>query len=261
VLCGAYKALDNMHSPPILLTSSVVAMDQTVLLKDQNLRLFYTLESIKMWLEIAPKSKFVVCDGSGFDFSPLLQKEFPDADIESLCFLNDVELVRLHGKGFGEGEIIRYALAHSKSLAESSWFLKCTGKLWVDNYQQCLAEWNGQFLCKAFFSNVFSFRSTKLEYVDTRFYMVDKSFYLKYLSNAHSDLDAHSGSSIEDEFLGIVLAQGMRGIFFRTLPVISGVGGGSGKYYNTRILRRAKERLRSTLVSLTPRFQKLFNLP
>ncbi len=111
-----------MTSPPILLTSSVIAMDSSVLLRDQNLRIFYTLESIKEWSTKAPDCKFIICDGSGFDFSSMMQEKFPHLQIECLAFLNDAEVVKRRGKGFGEGEIIRYALEHSNYLRQSTWF-------------------------------------------------------------------------------------------------------------------------------------------
>lgn len=248
-----------MISPPILLTSSVIAMDSSVLLRDQNLRIFHTLESIKKWSAIAPDCRFVICDGSGFDFSSLMQEKFPNLQIECLTFLNNADLIKKRGKGFGEGEIIRYALDHSNYLRQSTWFAKCTAKLWVDNFEQCISEWNGRFLCKAFFANVFSQKNTSLEYIDTRFYLADISFYNKYLSRAHLDLEMSNGDSIEDKFLDVVNSEGLKKILFRSPPVISGVGGGSGKYYNTSVVRRTKEVIRMRMISLMNRFKDLVN--
>lgn len=248
-----------MISPPILLTSSVIAMDSTVLLKDQDSRIYHTIESLKRWGEIAPNAKFVICDGSGFDFTHLIKEKFPALDIECLSFFNDAEQVKLRGKGFGEGEIIRYALNHSSYLKGSEWFAKCTAKLWVDNFQDCIKEWNGRFLCKAYFSNVFSLKKTALEYIDTRFYIVDKSFYATYFSDAHLDLVVDSGAGIEEKFLDVVDKQGFKKILFKTSPVVSGVGGGSGRYYNTSMIRRLKEVLRLKIVYLNSKYQALFN--
>lgn len=251
--------MDNL--PPILLTSSVIAMDQSVHLKDEKLRIFHTLESIKKWLDISPKNKYVLCDGSGFDFSSLVVEHFPNANIECLSFNNDPVLVKVHGKGFGEGEIIRYALGHSKTLHESQWFAKCTAKLWVDNFLECTKEWGGRFLCQAFFSNVFSLKKSRLEYIDTRFYLVEKKFYQKYFLNAHIDIGGCSGISIEDKFLDITRSTHLGGCIFSTPPVVCGVGGGSGKYYKNSSIRRIKERLRSWIVSHNSKFQYLFYKP
>lgn len=248
-----------MDSPPILLTSSVIAMDTSVLLKEQDARIFHTLESIKKWREIAPNHKIVICDGSGFDFTALVNQQFPCLNIECLFFMNDEKLVKKHGKGYGEGEIIRFALGASKYLKESNWFAKCTAKLWVKNFNTCIQEWNGSFLCKAFFSNTFSLRKTHLEYVDTRFYLASKSYYKKYFLEAHRYLGGNGGLSIEEAFLDIVITNDLKKILFKAPPIVSGVGGGSGMYYNTSVMRRIKEWVRFKTVSLNPDFQKLIN--
>lgn len=246
-------------SPPVLLTSSVIAMDSTVLLKDKNSRVFHTIESLRKWGNIAPNSKFVLCDGSGYDFTSLIREQLPELHIECLSFLNDEGLIQVRGKGFGEGEIIRYALAHSRYLQESEWFAKCTAKLWVDNYQSCLQEWNGQFLCKAYFSNVFSFKKTLLKYIDTRFYLVNRSFYEANLADIHTNLEIDSGKGIEESFLEVANKTKMKKFLFKNSPIVSGMGGGSGRYYNTSFIRVIKEVLRLRIVRLNSNYRGLFN--
>lgn len=247
-----------MRLPPILLTSSVIAMDSTVALKNQDKRIFHTLESIDKWSHISPSSKFVICDGSGFDFSPFLRKQFPNLIIESINFMNDGELIKKHGKGYGEGEIISYALKNSVFLQEADCFAKCTAKLWVENFSTCIRQWEGPFACKGFFANVFSFGKTFLEYIDTRFYLSEKNFYLNNFANAYQDLGVDDGSSIEEEFLKILHDLNLKHYMFNAPPIISGVGGGSGKYYNTSPVRQIKEVIRTQLVRRNPRFQNLF---
>jgi hypothetical protein len=234
-------------------------MDRSVHLKDEALRIFYTLESIERWLEICPNGKFVLCDGSGFNFTSLIAENFKNANIECLFFFNDPNLIHKHGKGYGEGEIIRYALKNSGYLRQSTWFAKCTAKLWVENFQQCVSQWNGKFLCKAYFSDVFSFKKTSMEYIDTRFYLAEQSFYMKYLSDAHLNIDIEGGQGIEEKFLEVMNLRGFKKILFRNSPVVSGVGGGSGKYYNTSIIRCVKEAIRLKLVYLNLTYRDLIN--
>ncbi|OYY58175.1 MAG: hypothetical protein B7Y55_03105 [Polynucleobacter sp. 35-46-207] len=186
-------------------------------------------------------------------------ENFPDANIECLFFINNADLILKHGKGFGEGEIILYALGHSKTLNEAEWFVKCTGKLWVDNFWQCLDQWNRQFLCQAFFSNVFSLKKSRLEYVDTRFYLVNKDFYQAHLSRAHIERGGLGKRSIEDRFLEIVMREELSNFLFETPPIVCGVGGGSGKYYKDSKTRRLKEKLRSWIISHNSKFESLFN--
>jgi hypothetical protein len=180
-------------------------MDSSVALKNESSRIFHTLESIHRWGCISPQSQFVICDGSGFDFTNLIEERFPHLQVECIHFMNDPSLVQHYGKGYGESEIIQYALMHSRVLKNANYFAKCTAKLWVDNFIACLDEWNGRFLCKAYFSNVFSFKSASLEYIDTRFYIVDKYFYLAKLANLYVNINSNRSESIEEKFLKVLL--------------------------------------------------------
>ncbi len=249
--------------PPIILSSSVNIMDQSVVLKNPSERLLFTLESIDHWLNISPNIRLVICDGSAYDFSPILLEKYPQAmaenRIECLSFMNDAERVSIFGKGYGEGEIIQHALHHSEMLKKETEFCKCTGKLWVDNFLECLAEFNGQFLCQAYFSNVFSFKKTRLEYVDTRFYIANIEFYRQHFSELHHQVGGHFQSSIEDVFKEKIIQENLLGCLFKKFPLVRGVGGGSGKYYKSSFIRRNKDRLRLKLVQLHPQFKHWFN--
>lgn len=254
------KYADKMESklPPILLTSCVTVSDHSVSLKDENARIRLTLKSIEKWLAISPDLRFVLCEGSNFDFSRIVLENFPQANIECLFFENNKHLVRLHGKGFGEGEIVNYALANSLYLKESEYFAKCTAKLWVENFLDCLKGWNGTFLCKGYFSDVFSFKRTQFSYVDTRFYLVNKSFYLEYLASAYLNVGGESGLSLEHCFRDVILKENLSSVMFTVPPVICGVGGGSGLYYKNNLKRRIKESIRLWIVRKNKSFNYLF---
>lgn len=247
-----------MNKLPILLSSSVVPTDKDVKLGDPGERLFHTLESIAEWLKHSERVRLVVCDGSGFNFADVVAKKFPNAEIECLAFVNDRERVLKQGKGYGEGEIVKYAVENSRFIRQSGVFAKCTGKLWVENFVRCLDAWRGPFMGKAHFDNVFSLRPTRMAYFDTRFYMVEVGFYKKYFMDAHLAVGGNSGLSIEDCFMEIVVSQQMKHILFREQPIICGVGGGSGKYYKNSALRRLKDCLRAWLVRNSPRYAALF---
>ena len=242
----------------ILLTSSVVPMDKTVLLKDQAQRIYYTLESIGEWLKVLPVAKIVICDGSNFDFSSLIKKAFPGSSIECLFFLNDEKKIEDLGKGYGEGEIIKFALKHSKYLQSSSWFVKCTAKLWVKNFEMLLPRWNGSLLLKPYISRIFSLSHSRLEYIDTRFYMISKHLYEGLFINAHVGIDTLNGIGLENIFLDIVKEEGLKKIFFTVSPIIAGVGGGSGKYYNFSTTRCIKENIRTYVASCNSRYKNFF---
>lgn len=244
---------------PILLTSSVIAYDQGVTLKNTDERIRLAVQSIHEWLKVDPTLSIVLCDGSSFDFSEVVACQFPNAVIECLPFENDQAKVRQYGRGYGEGEIVRYALNHSSLIDEAGAFAKCSSKLWVENFAACSMGWNGNFLCKGVFKDVFSpIRETKLSYIDTRFYISSKSFYQDHFADAHLMIGEAPGFGLEDSFLKVVLKKDLNNIMFDVAPVICGVGGGIGTYYKNTLARRLKEDFRLHLVKGNRKFHKLF---
>lgn len=247
-----------MPTTPILITSSVVPHDQTVNLKDPGSRVFHTIEGLDQWLKILPNGSFVLCDGSGYDFKNIVSARFPKANIECLSFLNNGEFVKFHGKGYGEGEIIKYALRHSKLLNDAGSFIKCTAKLWVDNFRDCIKNTQSNFLCQAYFSDVFSLKKTTLKYIDTRFYFFKKDYYCKYFLDAHQGLSISSGYGIEESFRDIVVKNGLTRFLIKNPVKILGVGGGSGSYYRNSTHRYLKDKLRLQLIQLNSNYKELF---
>jgi len=244
---------------PVLLTSSVIAYDAGVSLKDPSERVRLTLESVGQWLRIDPLLPIVLCDGSNFDFSPLIRKRFPGATIECLRFENDQEKVRLHGRGYGEGEIVRYALDHSRLITAAGSFAKCSAKLWVANFSECTVHWNGQMRLKAVFNDVFSpWRETRLAYIDTRFYIASLENYRRHFEYAHHQIRAAEGHGLEEAFRDVFLQNELRHALLPVYPIICGVGGGTGRPYRTPLKRRIKEWLRLKLVITNPSFKHYF---
>jgi hypothetical protein len=248
------------HLPVLLITSCVIIADDDVVLRDPNDRIRHTIEAIEHWIKIAPNLSMVICDGSNYDFSSTLKEKFPNKDIESLFFQNTIEKVKSQGKGYGEGEIIEFALENSILLKNSEHFIKCTGKLWVENFTECFKESSNTFKANAYFKNTFSLlKKTSFEYIDTRFYFSSIDFYKKFFMRAYEQVGLTNKLSIEHVFKNIILKERLMGVLFTTHPVICGVGGGHGKYYKNSLKRRIKDRLRLQLIRQKTEFKILFN--
>lgn len=259
---GSMAPRRNLDLPtiPILLTSSIIAHDHGVKLKDSDARLHHTLESVEQWLHIAPGHPITLCDGSSVDLQTHVAQRFPGAPIECLAFANDQARVSHFGRGYGEGEIVKYALQHSRFIREAGCFAKCSSKLWVENFDECLQWWNGRLLCKGVFLDAFSpFQATVLQHIDTRFYMASIPVYEKYLVDAHHGIDVSAGRGLEECFHEVLLRNRMEQCLMPVPPIIGGVGGGTGHYYKNPGKRILKERLRFFLVRHGHRYQDLFS--
>jgi hypothetical protein len=249
----------NTRHIPILLTSSVVAHDKGVRLQDPAERARLALESIQQWRAIAPHNPLVLCDGSGFDFQPLVTTLPGRGQVECLHFQNNVDLVKQHGRGYGEGEIVRHAIEHSTLIQFAGCFAKSTSKLWVENFNVCMQAWNGRLLMKGVFNHVFSpLKATTLAYIDTRFYAMDVQTYQQNFLHAHEAIRAQDGYGLEESFRDIFLNKQLQGCLMSPPPVVCGVGGGTGAYYRNTPLRQLKEKWRYQLVKRNPLFQLWF---
>jgi hypothetical protein len=244
---------------PILLTSSVIAHDKGVRLQNPHERQRLAMESVLRWRRTNPDIPLVLCDGSNFDFRPLVETLPNSAQIECLNFQNDVAAVQLHGRGYGEGEIVRHAIEHSSLIQSAGSFVKCTSKLWVENFEECVQQWNGELLLKGVFDNAFTpWKSTVLTYIDTRFYVASLSTYQRLFLHAHHAVRAQHGHSLEECFKDIFLQQQLKECLMSPPPIICGVGGGTGKYYKNTPLRKQKERLKYEIVKHNPLFSSWF---
>lgn len=248
-------------TPTLLLTSSVFVSAPFVELSDPKKRAELTFESIRQWIRIAGDLNIVICDGSGYDFTKGVAEKFPQAKIECISFKNDAESVSAFGKGYGEGEIINYALEHSEFLRRSDYFVKCTSKLWVKNFPAIFNRWNNIFQCQFGLEKPKSIRNAKPHIVDTRFYIIKKSYYIDLFSNAYKNVRDQEGYYLENCFRDEILNRRLRAsdILFPIPPLIEGVAGTSGETY--RAANPMKGRFKNLKTYLRLRLYETFFQP
>jgi hypothetical protein len=225
---------------PLLVTSAVNVSATCVEITDAKERVELTLEAIREWTRIVPDIDIVICDGSGYNFEPDVAQAFPDSSIECLHFRNNKEMVMSRGKGFGEGEIVAHAVSHSRFVRSYDCFAKCTAKLWVENFTECLGGFNGVFNCDKAFGD----RSLdNYSHCDTRFYITEKRFYCETLSMCHTLVKHYQGYHLEHAFGDVLRKAGTKHIVFKTKPLIYGYSGSTGEFYSPE-----PERMRSRLL-------------
>ncbi len=214
-------------NPPILATSCVAPELGVpfLSLSDFGLRKEMTIKSLLMWTQSHPDLKIVLCDGSGYDFSNDLEGYLPDANIECIIFKNSRELVRQLGKGYGEGEIIKYALKKSVFLQQANFFAKCTARLYVENFHLCLSHWNEKFICRAEIKYLPFLKSISLEMIDARFFVVDKGFFIENLADAYLSVNDLKNYYLEHAYRNAIIAAGIENFLLPTIPIIRGISG------------------------------------
>ena len=204
---------------PVLVTSCISPNAPLTNLSDENARLSLTLKAIRELSKNA--DSLVICDGSDYDLTKDIynDKQIINKDsIEILHFKNDVESVKSYGKGYGEGEIVEYAIMNSHYLSGAEHFAKITSKLYVDNYKQCIKAFNG----KAFFIPV---PFLKENMIDTRFYVVNKKLYHDFFVDSYKNVRDLDGVYLEHVFFEQIEKNKLTGVIGSIISKIRGFSG------------------------------------
>lgn len=210
----------------ILLITSSVDLKRPALppcaIIDPRERLRQYVASLLLWLRKSPFRRVVYCDNSAthipfWKFLPIALGH--GKELEILLFDGNSESWRL-GKGWGEVQIIRHALAFSSLIAKgtrSIW--KITGRLYVSNIDRIEELHRGM-------PNVFLG-------ADTRFYKVDPIFFSDKIVRHYDRVDESKGICIEmvhEDLLKPFFHWG-KAAMFQEFPVFLGRSGGTGDLY------------------------------
>jgi len=241
------KSINNI---PILITSAVKAVAPYAI-NNQQFRILHTVNALKRLRILAPSNPIVICDGSGFNFSEILSYDFQLKSVEVLSFTNDLNAVRMRGKGYGEGEIVNYALKTSDLLKNADAFAKCTSKLWPDNFQSIMKQWKGGVLFDGVFSGLSDAPFFRLTQVHTKFYVCEKALFGETLSLAYGNVDDINGIYLEHAYLSELSARGVENYISPTPFIINGYSGTDGKFQILGKKEYYKERIKRKIMSCT----------
>ena len=165
--------------------------------------------------------KIVFCENSNTDISSLFDND--QSRLEILTFLGNQDKQR--GKGYGESQIIEYALHHSSFINEDSVIIKITGRLLVNNIRQIIdsLKYKNDFVTCLFHSD--------LKFADSRIFCGTTSFYKEFLRYKER-MNDFEGIFFEHILASTVLESSYRFIPFTEEPLISGISGSTGKQYH-----------------------------
>lgn len=276
-----------MSLPPLLITAAFnVGETPHVKLRDTRQRVLHHMEGLLAWLESSDFRQIVFAKNCGTKIQASVLSDTAAAFGKELEFLEipSSKLTARQGKGFGEGEIIGGALERSGLLGQAPCFAKSTGKLFLKNHELLLADkWRAKcFRCaapnrgnssawhrpvnKLHQSEVGSRCLAEMHrllrvpwffigahpqcWVDTRFYVCRRDFYLANLSRSHRRVQDRLGYSLEAAFYDDL--QGAEGIgWIDEMPLVYGTSGtlGTTAAPFAEPLRRRAEALAAELLS------------
>ncbi|MCR5742928.1 MAG: hypothetical protein K6F92_04255 [Lachnospiraceae bacterium] len=202
-----------------------------VAIRDMNARLEAYVETVMWALDTKTFDRIVFCENSNYnlDVTAIDDKAAKcGKKFEYLTFMGDTEKVKQLGKGYGEGQIIEYALNNSELVKsyEGTHFCKITGRLTIENVDKLLPR--GGKLSQAYFID-----KTRVDEVDTRFYCCDIEFYKRVLLHCHERVNDSEGYYLEESFFDALYGREKFHMFMQR-PLFRGVSGTMGKTYEDK---------------------------
>lgn len=195
--------------------------------KDGKQRRKQYIKSIEFYIKKANFKYIVFCDNSNAHeedgLKELAQKY--GKHFEWISFVGNSDKVVSKGKGYGEIEIINYAVANSVLIRKCKMLFKVTGRLEVKNINWFIRlgkEDNDYFLLRA----------KKNEFVDTRCYCIRKVNYINYFSKAGEYVDDRNGVFLEHVFYKVIQNNKIEYKLFPIEPEFSGISGSTGCSYD-----------------------------
>lgn len=216
----------------ILLTSCIDPHDMcNTKLQDKDLRLKQYLDALKFYLK-QTNYNILLVDNSDFDYLNYLDFDIVNNRVEFLSFKGNLFDKKL-GKGYGEVEIIEYALKKSKLINDCRYVIKITGRLVVENILPLceLYESKMKRRCNLVMCDI----DLRFTMAQTRFFISNKDFISLFVSNFGMVINDSEGVYFEHAMaLAIkyyVRIEGCSHSMFSFPIKISGVSGTTGRYY------------------------------
>ena len=219
--------------PALLITTAVSPPAGVHLLKmNAHLdRLLATKAAIYFWM-LSGVKKIVITDATDsviLNDEDLSIAKSLDVNIEQLKYQQNSDNILQRGKGFGEAKLLEFTFQESEILKSSSVFFKCTGKLFVNNFEEILKIINSNKINSLFWrwgDGIYNFTH---DYVDTRFYYSNKNIYLEKILPFLLETDERTTNNHERQAYKAVNQTHKTSAVQR--PVIIGYGGGGGQLH------------------------------
>lgn len=200
-----------------------------LILKDEKERLRQYEESIQFYLESQAFERIVFCENSNYGTEKLsyLTKAARENDVklELLSFQGNTEKTCIHGKGYGEGEIINYVFSHSELAGTENYFIKLTGRLKVENVKNIVSYINKE---RTYFNIP---NRTRRDIYDTRIYGMPINQFKEYFLNAYEQVMDDQGIFLEMVYTQILQRKGIKVFNFPRYPRIIGMSGSNELVY------------------------------
>lgn len=138
-----------------------------------------------------------------------------------------------YGKGYGEMQIIQYAILHSKLIAKSDIIIKITGRLMVLNLPHLIT------LNRVLNKKTIQTQFTNGNFIDSRLIIAPKDFYMQDLIPLKDKLSESKHIIFENLLYDAIINRKKNKYYpFFIIPKIEGQSGSYGYFYQNNISRK-----------------------
>lgn len=231
----------------LIVTSAIDSKDPYLAIKNTQQRLFQTYCSLISWITKSHIKNIIFCDNTdtkhSFSQIELLARQY-QKNFELFVFKGNHERIIIQGKGYGEGEIMKYIFEHSRLLHEYPSFYKITGRIYVENFNEIshvhrnhdvvfdltLKEWKkALYKIIANIPCIATYLDTGKGYVRTLFYKCSRQYFVDYLIKRHVEVDDRKALGLGNRYFFPLMKNGY--VAFSPQPRILGYSAGTGKLY------------------------------
>lgn len=201
-----------------------------LVVRDEKERLEQYLQGLSLLIESEAFSKIIFAENSNYGGDPFetLQQSAREHQtcLEYLSFQGDTEQTCIHGKGYGEGEIMKYVFEHSELLKNEPYFVKMTGRLQIDN----IAKITAKLKRSGTYFNIPN--PTRRDIYDTRIYAMPVKQFEEYFLDEYEHVMDRDGIFLEHVYTGILKEHNIHVSNFPLYPRIRGISGSGGLTYD-----------------------------
>lgn len=204
-------------------------------LKSQEERKKQYLQSIRYYIENTNVINIVFCDNSGAepDLALINLANDKGKNFEWLSFNGDLKKSVECGKGYGEGEILKYAMQNSKIIMDCEIIIKITGRMIVKNINSIL------FLMH-YGENYFYpvVEEGGKPFVCTKIFIVKKGVFSNSFVDSFIDVKDDCHNYIEHVYAKVILNSQCSYKILPLNPMILGMSGTTGEMYKPSLIKQ-----------------------
>jgi len=223
----------------LVITSSVYVNTRYTALLDAGERERQYFDSLEFYIRETPFQRIIVCDNSGYAYPQSMLRLAAEyhKQLELLSFTGDKTAMQRHGKGYGEGEIMQFVLAHSRLLEQVEGFLKVTGRLKLINTEKLLrkaSHWQNYFMPVSLIRPRWLVPPAARPCVEIRVYYTTKDVFKNVLLDAYKKVSDDTTYFLEHAYHDALAASAVKLQCFPLAPEITGTSGSNGWTFRER---------------------------